>query len=311
LEALIQRDARIKPNSVLPASPMKHRNRRLNFAGILKIRNADTAPQITSAVPDTAASPVNRLKIQRAMSALNAMAPARPSMPSSMLNAFMAPTIARHVNATLPNCVNSRTEFPNGLPSVVTVRSGDVPSTSTAATRCAVRRATGEISNRSSSRPTSTTSADAESNDTERNWLGGRRPMPNMHPTNIATPPTTGTSPWCVLRPPGLSTSSTATAKGRRAESASNVAKKHAVPAMNWLIKGNPLSRTRSLGDRSTSSKPAAVYSIGCQTLNSGLLSILDGPSVAADHICSTGYLFLCHVAPISARHCERIVTRP
>ena len=47
-------------------------------------------------------------------------------------------------------------------------------------------------------------------------FAAGSRPTPKMQPTNIARPPTTGISPWWVLRPPGLSTSSTATATGRK-----------------------------------------------------------------------------------------------
>ena len=44
----MQMQASRKPNNVLPASPMKQRKRRLNFAGMLKMRKAATAPHSTT-----------------------------------------------------------------------------------------------------------------------------------------------------------------------------------------------------------------------------------------------------------------------
>ena len=48
---------------------------------------------------------------------------------------------------------------------------------------------------RSSSMPTRTTSAPADSNGAETNGFAGNKPTPKIHPRNMAIPPTTGTSP--------------------------------------------------------------------------------------------------------------------
>src|SRR5436190_23422996 len=107
---------------------------------MLKIRKASTAPELTMATPARVVSALKDATQASANSATKAMEPARPSMPSSMLKAFIAPTMARQVKALAPIAENWM-GLPQGLPSDAMVRSEDDVMTMSAAARCAVRRA--------------------------------------------------------------------------------------------------------------------------------------------------------------------------
>ena len=66
------------------------------------MRKAATAPHSTMLTLRDGYVRVSDARRASATSAMNAMVPARPSMPSSMLNALIAPTMATQVNAAAP-----------------------------------------------------------------------------------------------------------------------------------------------------------------------------------------------------------------
>src|ERR1700683_3525340 len=80
-----------KPSSVLPASPMNVRMRRLRKAGKLNGRNPRIAPQAIAATANAGAlSPDASAPAARAISAIEA---ARPSIPSTQLKALITVSV--------------------------------------------------------------------------------------------------------------------------------------------------------------------------------------------------------------------------
>ncbi len=195
-EALMHRQASMNPSNVLPASPMKQRKRRLNLAGNIENEerrhraaqhDADAADDAVARERRQAGQRDERVERHGAREPIHAV--------EHVEGIDGADDGDAGERRRRPARRTATSESPKGRPSVVIDRSADVASTRSAATRCAVSRAIGEISKRSSSKPTSTTSAAADSKEAETNWLVGSRPMPNTQPMNIARPPTTGISP--------------------------------------------------------------------------------------------------------------------